>query len=37
MYRILRKRGTGKTTNLITLAKETGAWMYLIYKIQGCW
>ena len=25
MYRILRKRGTGKTTNLITLAKETSA------------
>lgn len=25
MYRILGKRGTGKTTNLITLAKENGA------------
>lgn len=25
MYRILGKRGSGKTTNLITLAKETGA------------
>lgn len=25
MYKILRKRGTGKTTNLITLAKENGA------------
>lgn len=24
MYRILRKRGTGKTTSLITLAKENG-------------
>jgi hypothetical protein len=25
MYKILRKRGTGKTTSLITLAKENGA------------
>ena len=25
MYKILRKRGTGKTTSLIALAKENGA------------
>lgn len=25
MYKILRKRGTGKTTSLITLAKDNGA------------